>query len=354
MEIGSHKEERTDWKLGNKTITTCKTYKYLGEIISRDGTNTENLGERLNKIKRTVREIINCGRSKVMKKIESGVYLKLHEAVTIPTLLSASETWTISSKEYEEINKMELWALKTMFGLPPTTPTPAIIFITGTLYTEIRIKKRQLMYLYKLLNKENEHWAKEMIEVMRQEKTRWVKNINKILESWNLEEEWDKIKEKSVNQWKAEVDQAAEKINKEKLKAACHIKERGKIRQKTKTKSIIEKIDNPDYTRKPSPILNNLSALETRAMIMGRYGMLDCRANYSMGYGSRECGRCMVMDDVDHRVNWCSEYKHTNLYESRTKIDIDMLHCDDVEVIKPIIVTVLSMWDLEHGKNIMK
>merc|ERR1739838_785176 len=102
MEIGSHKEERTDWKLGNKTITTCKTYKYLGEIISRDGTNTENLGERLNKIKRTVREIISCGRSKVMKKIESGVYLKLHEAVTIPTLLSASETWTISSKEYEE------------------------------------------------------------------------------------------------------------------------------------------------------------------------------------------------------------------------------------------------------------
>ena len=100
--------------------------------------------------------------------------------------------------------------------------------------------------------------------------------------------------------------------------------------------------------------MNNRSALETRAMIMGRYGMLDCRANHSMGYGSRECSPCMVMDDVDHRVNWCSKYKHTNLYESQTKIGMNMLHCDDVELIGPIIVRVLSMWDLEHEKNIMK
>ena len=354
MEIGSHKEKRSEWKLGNKTIKTCKTYTYLGEIISRDGTNTENLGERLSKIKRTVREIINCGRSKVMRKIESGVYLKLHEAVTIPTLLSASETWTISSKEYEEINKMELWALKTMFGLPPTTPTPAIIYATGTLYAEIRIKKRQLMYLYKLLNKENDHWAKEMLEVLRQNKTSWVKNINKILELWELELEWCSIKEKTLNQWKVEVNQAAEKINKEKLKAACHSKERGKIRQKTKTRTIIEKIDNPDYTRKPLAIINNLSALETRAMLMGRYGMLDCKANYSMGYGGKECGQCMVVDDVDHRVNWCGNYKHSNLCESQTKIDMEMLYCDDIEKIRPIIVRILSMWDLEHGKNSMK
>ena len=87
---------------------------------------------------------------------------------------------------------------------------------------------------------------------------------------------------------------------------------------------------------------------------MGRYGMLDCRANFSMGYGSKECSQCMVVDDMDHRVNWCVAYKQTNLYESQTKIDINMLYYDDIEKIKPIVGVLLSMWDLEHGRNSMK
>ena len=65
--------------------------------------------------------------------------------------------------------------------------------------------------------------------VVRQEKTSGVKNINKTLQSWDLKVEWESIKEKSVNQWKAEVDQAAEKIKIENLKAACHIKKRNNL-----------------------------------------------------------------------------------------------------------------------------
>ena len=49
MEIGKHKEERSEWKLGDKTIGNCNTYKYLGEILSRDGSNNENLTARFNK-----------------------------------------------------------------------------------------------------------------------------------------------------------------------------------------------------------------------------------------------------------------------------------------------------------------
>ena len=50
MEVGSHREMKTEWKLGDKTITNCKNYKYLGETISRDGKNIDNLSERFNKV----------------------------------------------------------------------------------------------------------------------------------------------------------------------------------------------------------------------------------------------------------------------------------------------------------------
>ena len=51
MEIGKHKEIKNEWKLGDKTIGICKSYKYLGEIISRDGKSAENLAERCKKSK---------------------------------------------------------------------------------------------------------------------------------------------------------------------------------------------------------------------------------------------------------------------------------------------------------------
>ena len=37
MEIGHHKEKRKQWDLGDKKIGNCQSYKYLGEIISRNG-----------------------------------------------------------------------------------------------------------------------------------------------------------------------------------------------------------------------------------------------------------------------------------------------------------------------------
>ena len=50
MEVGRQKENKTRWKLGDKEIENCRTYKYLGEIISRDGTNDENLKGRRDKV----------------------------------------------------------------------------------------------------------------------------------------------------------------------------------------------------------------------------------------------------------------------------------------------------------------
>ena len=92
MEIGSHKEERTEWMLGKKKIGNCNTYTYLGEVIERNGKNEENLNSRFNKLKSAVRAIMTCAKSDIMRNIEMKVLLKLHEAVTMPTLLYNSET----------------------------------------------------------------------------------------------------------------------------------------------------------------------------------------------------------------------------------------------------------------------
>ena len=50
MEVGSHKESDEERSLGEKIITKCDTYRYLGEEISRNGKNKANLEERFKKV----------------------------------------------------------------------------------------------------------------------------------------------------------------------------------------------------------------------------------------------------------------------------------------------------------------
>ena len=151
--------------------------------MARDGKNVENMQERMNKVKRTVRAIITCGKSDIMKKMETNVLVKLHNTVTIPTILANSETWHLNEQERKEVDKMELWAWKTILGLPLTTPTPSVIYATGSLFASIRVDIRQLMYFQKLLKKPSDHWAREALHLLKDYEIGWAKRIKKLLET---------------------------------------------------------------------------------------------------------------------------------------------------------------------------
>ena len=88
---------------------------------------------------------MTCARSDIMKNIETQVLIKLHETVTLPSLLFNAETWSLYSGEKTEVDKVEIWAWKHMLGLPPTTPNPAVVFATGSLYASIRVEQKRLI-----------------------------------------------------------------------------------------------------------------------------------------------------------------------------------------------------------------
>ena len=354
MEAGCHIEKRDTWELGKGTIEKCKNYKYLGEIISRDGKESDNMEERVKKVKCTVTAIMTCSKSEIMKKIETKVLMKLHETVTLPTFLSNSETWVLSNKERKDADKTEISAWKHMLGLPATTPNPAVIFATGSLYASLRIDIRQLIYLHKLLTKEQGHWAHEMLTILKENDIGWAKRIRELLDSWELEKDWSVIARKNKNEWKKEVEHAAENVNIKMLRSECHSKERGNMKTKTKTQSIIPKLDTPGYTRKPLEILNYGSTLVTRALIMGRYGMLQCRANFSNGYATRNCEKCETVDNEAHRINYCILHRNINLYDSDEKMDFNMIYSDKLEDAMKVLKIILRMWDLGYGKNVMR
>ena len=99
---------------------------------------------------------------------------------------------------------------------------------------------KQLMYLHALLQKESGELAKEALTTIRDNNVGWAKNMRKILDSWEIDKEWDVIATTTKNAWKKEVENATEKRNQIMLSEECMIRQRGEEKCKMKTKSILK------------------------------------------------------------------------------------------------------------------
>ena len=66
------------------------------------------------------------------------------------------------------------------------------------------------------------------------------------------------------------------------------------------------------------------------------------------------CKECGVIDDVNHRMNYCKRWQRVNLYNEVNKISINNIYSDNEEEVMTIVKMILSMWDLGNGKNEMR
>ena len=124
--------------------------------------------------------------------------------------------------------------------------------------------------------------------------------------------------------------------------------------EKTKTKSVIDILNKPDYIRAPLTVLLDKTKLEVKAIIMGRYGMLDCSNNYEVKYKRKNCMQCNEIDNESHRINSCPKWKNINFYDSDIKVDFLDIYSSDSDMLSKMAGVVLGIWDLANGKNEMR
>ena len=168
-----------------------------------------------------------------------------------------------------------------------------------------------------------------------------------------MECDWDIIVNIPTNTWKTTVKAKAEEMNRKKLREDLFTKSRGEDKQKSKTKSILDQIDDPSFTRKPTEFLNQ-SVLVGRAIFMGRYGMLECAANFENKYGGKQCRTCNVIDNESHRINSCKVYESTNLCNSPEIMNFDFIYSNETAKCMKVVEKILMMWDLVNRKNAMR
>ena len=87
---------------------------------------------------------------------------------------------------------------------------------------------------------------------------------------------------------------------------------------------------------------------------MSQFGMLDCANNFHVGYRSKNCTACNVLDDENHRINHCFKFRKNNLFYSSVKVDFESINSGDEETTSRVLEVVCDIWELKNGKNTMR
>jgi len=119
---GNKSKNKDIWKIGDKEVEECETYKYLGVTFKSNGSfvdHTEKIKEKAQK----------CFFSLLSKSREWGgfqpwIFLYLFDHTIIAILNYASEIW--GTNDWPKLERLHLSACKYARGVKSTTKTEAV------------------------------------------------------------------------------------------------------------------------------------------------------------------------------------------------------------------------------------
>ena len=132
----------------------------------------------------------------------------------------------------------------------------------------------------------------------------------------------------------------------------CHKNEDGIQVPKTKTVTMVKKLESNQYKREPEAEFLKMTKNETKTIMIARYGMLDCGKNFK-GNASEMCLTCNKKDDENHHLNDCIKWRKNNLYDSDITVNFDNVNSNDINVLNVIIPFIQNVWNVRNANGSM-
>ena len=154
MHIGPNSEKCEQLKVHDTPMLTKVKQKYLGDIISNSGNNSENIKERckvgqqaISQIKSSLNDI-NFGRY----MIQTGLLMR--DSIFTSKVLLNSEVWhSVTKAQVEDLEMTDRMLMRHILNAHCKTGIEWIVADTGKLNLRSLIQIRRLMYLWHLLSR---------------------------------------------------------------------------------------------------------------------------------------------------------------------------------------------------------
>ena len=285
LHIGKNHSKCPDLKVHGTLMSEVKSDTYLGDVLSADGRNTENIKSRVSKGLGIVSQIMNLLDIVNFGEHYFEIGLLLRESMLINGILTNSEVWynllKTETKELEDIDKL---LLKRMLNVPDSTPGEAFYLEMGILPISVIIKARRINYLYYLLSRDESEMISSFFFTQWNNPCRgdWTDQIKIDLEDFGIDCNFDFIRSKSQWAFKNMVKNKAKEYALKKLtqKQATHSKMDGLYYHDLKTQK---------YLKSPSIKLN-----QKRTIFRWRTRMESFGEHFRGGGGPVMCPLCQT------------------------------------------------------------
>ena len=142
-----------------------------------------------------------------------------------------------------------------------------------------------------------------------------------------------------------------EKIDKTKLLKNCTTETTDGVKINTKSKHVYQTINSsPEYRRKPASEIVSGGRQRAKTIILARYNMLECGANFK-GTIPEICRHCNVIDDEMHRLNVCTVWNQNN---NGVICNFENVFSTDGLILDDLLNQVETLWECKYANGKMK
>ena len=302
-----------------------ESYKYLGDIITADGTLKETIEDRSKSCTATVAELNSILEETVSENILIDAVITYQNSIIIPKLCLNSETWTLNNTELQTMEKIHNKSLKRMLRLPQGTPSFGLRAELGILSVESIIHRRKLMFLHRLLSQPDDNITRQvMMQQFHLPGETWLNNTLALCRKLGLTEDLETIKNTSKSAWKMMINTAT--LNEESNQLVKW------AQQSKKYTSRSLNMNKKQYIQYLPPVL-------ATTILKVRTGMIEVKANYKNMYIDQSCRKCNAAEESLIHVLKCNT---TSTVEENLLLEDAKDMLDNIEEQEPSRIKKLS------------
>ena len=205
LHIGKENKACPEMKVHGQAVESVSQAVYLGDVLSQDGSNTNNIKDRVSKGMGQMNTILTLLKTVSFGSSYFQIAVTLREAHLINGMLSSTDVWYgVKKKETDALEEVDKILLRKILDAPLSSCVESLYLELGLIPIHILLKSRRIIYYHYLVNLKKEEMLHKFFLAQQKYpcKDDWTLQVADDLKDFGISGSFNFMKSKSANSFK--------------------------------------------------------------------------------------------------------------------------------------------------------